>query len=128
MCDTIPKPGMIRIYTSGCPKNQKRCWYSNGSPPPAASKNEVLKFLSVSSIVRAPASTGKDSSSRVAVTNTAQQNKGSLCKVIPGFFMLRIVVMKLVAPSREEIPAKCRLKIARSTEPPECDCKVERGG
>lgn len=26
---------------------EKRCWYSIGSPPPAVSKNEVLKFLSV---------------------------------------------------------------------------------
>lgn len=23
---TIPKPGIIRIYTSGWPKNQNRCW------------------------------------------------------------------------------------------------------
>jgi hypothetical protein len=30
---------------------EKRCWYSIGSPPPAASKNDVLKFLSVKSIV-----------------------------------------------------------------------------
>jgi hypothetical protein len=37
--------------TSGCPKNQKRCWYNIGSPPPAASKNDVLKFLSVNTIV-----------------------------------------------------------------------------
>lgn len=25
MCDTIPNPGMIRMYTSGWPKNQNRC-------------------------------------------------------------------------------------------------------
>lgn len=64
---TIPKAGKIRIYTSGCPKNQKRCWYNTGSPPPAGSKNDVLKFLSVSSIVIAPANTGKDSKSKNAV-------------------------------------------------------------
>jgi hypothetical protein len=40
------------IYlTSGCPKNQKRCWNNIGSPPPAASKKDVLKFLSVKTIV-----------------------------------------------------------------------------
>ena len=22
----IPKAGIINIYTSGCPKNQKKCW------------------------------------------------------------------------------------------------------
>jgi len=29
--------------------------------------------------------------------------------------------MKLIAPNNEETPAKCKLKIAKSTEPPECD-------
>ena len=24
--DTIPNPGKIKIYTSGCPKNQNKCW------------------------------------------------------------------------------------------------------
>jgi hypothetical protein len=24
-------------FTSGCPKNQKRCWNNIGSPPPAGS-------------------------------------------------------------------------------------------
>jgi hypothetical protein len=33
--------------------------------------------------------------------------------------MFKMVVMKFMAPRREEIPARCRLKIARSTDPPE---------
>jgi hypothetical protein len=33
--------------------------------------------------------------------------------------MLKIVVIKLVAPNKEDAPAKCRLKIAKSTDPPE---------
>jgi len=32
--------------------------------------------------------------------------------------MLKIVVIKLIAPKIEEIPAKCREKILRSTETP----------
>jgi len=36
--------------------------------------------------------------------------------------------MKFIAPSIEEIPARCRLKIARSTDPPEWLCSDERGG
>lgn len=32
--------------------------------------------------------------------------------------MLMIVVMKLMAPKIEEIPAKCREKIVRSTDAP----------
>ena len=43
----MPKPGRIKIYTSGWPKNQNKCWYSTGSPPPAQSKNAVLKLDSV---------------------------------------------------------------------------------
>jgi hypothetical protein len=30
-----------------------------------------------------------------------------------------MVVIKFAAPKIEEIPAKCKLKIAKSTEPPE---------
>jgi len=29
--------------------------------------------------------------------------------------------MKFIAPKRDETPDKCKLKIARSTEGPECD-------
>jgi hypothetical protein len=38
---------------------------------------------------------------------------------IPGARMLKIVTIKLIAPKIEEIPAKCRLKIAKSTDGPE---------
>ena len=31
--EIIPKAGNITIYTSGCPRNQKRCWYNSGEPP-----------------------------------------------------------------------------------------------
>jgi hypothetical protein len=55
------------MYTSGCPKNQNKCWYNTGSPPPFGSKKEVLKFLSVSSIVIAPAKTGNDNNNKKAV-------------------------------------------------------------
>jgi hypothetical protein len=48
-----------------------------GSPPPAGSKNEVFKFRSVKSIVIAPARTGKDSKSKIAVIFTAHTNKGN---------------------------------------------------
>jgi hypothetical protein len=70
-------------------------------------------------IVGQPARTGRDSNSIIAVMNRAQQNSGSLCIDIPGCRMLRIVVMKFIAPNIELIPARCRLKIAKSTEAPE---------
>jgi len=39
-----------------------------------------------------------------------------------------MVVMKLIAPKIEEIPARCRLKIVKSTEAPEWDTLLDRGG
>jgi hypothetical protein len=70
-------------------------------------------------MVIAPAKTGKDNSSKMAVNNTDQTNSGIRNKVIPGTRILKIVVIKLIEPSKEETPAKCKLKIARSTEGPE---------
>ena len=111
----IPKPGIINIYTSGCPKNQNKCWYKIGSPPPATSKKEVLKFLSVSIIVIPPANTGRDNNSKTAVTTTAQPNKASLCNLIPGLLMFSIVVIKFIAPSKLLIPERCKANMAKST-------------
>jgi hypothetical protein len=111
----IPNPGIIKMYTSGCPKNQKRCWYNIGSPPPAASKNDVLKFLSVKTIVIAPAKTGNDSNNNTAVTTTAHPNKANLCNLIPGLLIFNIVVIKLIAPNKLLIPDKCKANIAKST-------------
>jgi len=36
--------------------------------------------------------------------------------------------MKFIAPRRDETPLKCKEKIAKSTEPPECDCIPAKGG
>jgi len=36
--------------------------------------------------------------------------------------------MKLIAPKIDEIPAKCRLNIAKSTAPPECAVIPDNGG
>jgi len=42
--------------------------------------------------------------------------------------MFNIVVIKFMAPNIEEIPAKCRLNITMSTDPPECVCMLAKGG
>jgi len=99
-----------------------------GSPPPAGSKKVVFMFRSVSSIVMAPANTGKDSRSKKAVTKTDHTNKGRRSKETPGVRMLITVVMNLIEAKIEEAPAKCREKIARSTEPPAWANPLERGG
>ena len=78
----------------------------------------MFRFRSVKSIVIAPARTGNDRRSKRAVIATAQTNKGIRSKVIPAGRILITVVIKLTAPRIEEIPAKCSLKIARSTDEP----------
>lgn len=106
ICEIIPNPGRIRMYTSGCPKNQNKCWYRIGSPPPEGSKKEVLKLRSVKSIVIAAAKTGRDNRRRIAVNFTAQTKSGIRSKRIPLDRILIIVVIKLIAPRIEEAPAK----------------------
>lgn len=89
-----------------------------GSPPPAGSKKDVLRFRSVSNIVIAPAKTGNDKSKSSAVIKTDQTNKGIRSIVIPDARILITVVMKFTAPKIEDTPAKCREKIPMSTEAP----------
>ena len=72
-------------------------------------------------MVIAPARTGRDSSSKIAVTRTDQTNRGILSIVIPGALIFIIVVMKFIAPIIDEAPARCKLNMAISTDPPECD-------
>lgn len=79
----------------------------------------VFILRSVSSIVIAPANTGKDRRSRKAVTKTDQTKRGSRSKDIPGVRIFIIVVIKLIEAKIDEAPAKCREKMAKSTEPPE---------
>lgn len=69
-------------------------------------------------MVIAPAKTGKESKSKIAVINTDQTNKGIRSRVIPIDRMLIIVVIKLIAPRIDDAPAKWREKIAKSTEGP----------
>lgn len=54
----------------------------------------------------APARTGRANRSKIAVKRTDQTNNGIWSHVIPGDFMLIIVVIKLIAPKIDEAPAK----------------------
>jgi len=53
------------------------------------------------------------------VINTDQTKRGIISIFIPGARILIIVVIKLTAPKIDEIPAKCREKIVKSTDLPE---------
>lgn len=76
----------------------------------------------------APANTGKDKRSKTAVITTDQTNNGIRSKVIPEDRILITVVIKFTAPKIDEIPAKWREKIAKSTDAPAWAVPDERGG
>jgi len=76
----------------------------------------------------APAKTGRDSKRRMVVMNTDHTNRLSRSQIIPGARMLITVVMKFTAPRIEEIPARWREKIARSTPAPAWAIGPLKGG
>lgn len=66
----------------------------------------VFRLRSVSSMVMAPASTGRDKSNRRAVIKTDHTNRGIRTKLSSVLRMFITVVIKLIAPRIEEAPAK----------------------
>ena len=80
------------------------------------------------SIVIPAARTGSERSKSTAVINTAQTNRGVWYCEIAGGFILMMVVMKLMAPRIDEIPAKWREKIVKSTDAPAWARFPDRGG
>lgn len=69
-------------------------------------------------MVIAPASTGSESNRRTTVITTAHTNSGIRSSRRPCHRILITVVIKFTAPKIDEAPAKCREKIARSTDGP----------
>jgi len=67
----------------------------------------------------APANTGKESNNKIAVSNTDHTNNGVFSILIPDVRIFMIVVIKFADPKIEDTPARCKEKIARSTEAPE---------
>ena len=88
----------------------------------------MFKLRSVSSIVIAAANTGSDNNNKNTVINTAHTNKGKRSNFIPSQRILITVVIKFKAPKIEDTPAKCKEKIAISTEGPACAILEDNGG
>jgi hypothetical protein len=78
--------------------------------------------------VIAAARTGSDNNNSRAVMAIDHANNG----IRPGFilfgFISIVAVIKFTAPRMEDTPAKCREKIARSTDAPACAIPLARGG
>jgi len=69
-------------------------------------------------MVNPAANTGKEINNKNEVTIIAHTKSGSSFKTNPRARILKIVTRLLITPNREEIPAKCKLKIAKSTDMP----------
>ncbi|OSM26670.1 hypothetical protein B6S43_16400, partial [Enterococcus faecalis] len=76
----------------------------------------------------APAKTGNDKRRRIAVITTDHTNRGIRSREIPGDRILITVVIKFTAPRIDEIPAKCREKMAKSTDAPPWAIPDDKGG
>ncbi len=79
-------------------------------------------------MVIAPARTGSDKSNRTTVINTAHTNKGIRSNCRPCQRILMTVEIKFTAPRIEEAPAKCKEKIAGSTDGPAWAIFLANGG
>jgi len=83
---------------------------------------------SVNSIVIAPARTGSDKSNNRALIAIDHTNRRIRSGFILLGFMLIVVVIKFTAPTIEDTPAKCREKMAKSTDAPAWAIPLARGG
>ena len=79
-------------------------------------------------MVIAPASTGRDKSSKITVNRTDHTNKGIRSNFIPFHRIFITVVMKFTAPKIDDAPAKCSEKIAISTDGPPWAIFLASGG
>ncbi len=113
----MPKNGRAMMYTSGWPKNQKRCCHSR-APPFAASNTWAPNLRSASRANSAAARTGKASRTSTAVSSTFHTKIGMRNMVMPGARMQMIVVMKLTAPRMVPKPEKARPMIHMSAPMP----------
>ena len=42
--ELMPNAGNNAMYTSGCPKNQNKCWYKIGLPPVTSNASPPMKM------------------------------------------------------------------------------------
>src|SRR6476660_2810195 len=116
--DTIPKAGRIRMYTSGCPKNQNKCCHKYAEPPACGLKNRAPNRRSNSSIASAAVSGGMASRICTLVQNMVQVKNGTLIKVIPGQRMVRIVATKFTPAAMVPTPLTKSPSAQNSTPAP----------
>ena len=122
----MPKNGKAMMYTSGCPKNQKRCCQSI-TPPASGSNRCAPKTRSAAIANSAAASTGNTIKTMSEVTSTVQVNSGSRHIVMPGARSVMIVVMKLTAPRMVPNPPSVSPSAHRSPASPGLYAALDSG-
>jgi hypothetical protein len=90
------------MYTSGCPKNQNRCWNSSGLPPAwfrccpidttAGTKKLVPSVLSSSIMMADTNSAGNASSARMVAMRMPHTESGMRSSVMPRVRACSVVV------------------------------------
>ena len=113
-----PKAGKIKIWTSGCLRNQGKCWDNNKSPPLNGSKEGQLECLSEIIVVITPARTGRLITKRTGVKNIDQQYKGKNRNelTIERLEDFNKVAIELIDPNKLLNPTMCKEKNIRSIE------------
>ena len=81
---TIPKTGRIKIYTSGCPKNQKMCCHKRAEPPFCTSKKCAPSWRSKRTIANPAVSGGMAKRMSTEVQSIVQTKKGTFHRAMPG--------------------------------------------
>lgn len=110
-CESNPNPGKIRIYTSGCPKNQNICWYIIGFPLFIGLKNDELIFESSKIIVIALVKIGNDKINNIDVIIIDQINKVKFFILFLFIFIFIIDLMKFIDLRIDDSPFKWSEKI-----------------
>jgi hypothetical protein len=85
-------------------------------------------FRSNNNIVIPPAKTGREAIKRKAATTTAHTKSPTLEKLSLILRKLKKVIIKLSLLKIDPKPARCNLKIAKSTELPLCPKALLKGG
>ena len=95
--DMKAKQGIIRTYTSGCPKIQKKCIQIVAEPPACVSKKCPPRYRSTSSMICAAESGVIVIRTIPDITRLSQANSGMRLSVIPGHRRHKIVAINLMA-------------------------------
>jgi hypothetical protein len=126
--ETMPAAGRKMMYTSGWPKNQKRCCHSSASPPLAATKKGQPNARSSSSSSVARMTAGNANTTITAKVSIAHAKTGMRPSVMPGARVRRMPTMISIAPAMAEISMNPMPSSQKSSATPGENTSLVSGG